>query len=152
MSMTQTPRMCWNKKDARVPALLGAIGYDTGILFHSMFPFIISELQKMILMCFSSDPFNHRLTQFKDSRKFTNSPDFKYGMVYIPLQRARPIFRYTFLWVRIPQLRPSSESLEFTSFISVFQPLAQCPTYMADIQNMQKWMNSHRTVNKRAAH
>lgn len=75
MSMTQTPRMCWNKNDARVPALLGATGYDTCILLHSVFPFIISEFKKMILMCFSSDPFNHRLTQFKDSRKFTNSLD-----------------------------------------------------------------------------
>lgn len=78
MLMTHTPRMCQNNNDARAPAWLGALGYDTGILFHSVFPSITSELKKkkkvIIFMCFSSDPFIHHQTQIKDSRKFTSSP------------------------------------------------------------------------------
>lgn len=43
MLMTHMPRMCQNNNDARAPASLGALGYNTGILFHSVFPSITSQ-------------------------------------------------------------------------------------------------------------
>lgn len=70
-------------------------------------------------MCFSSDPFIHHQTQFKDSSKFTNSPGLISQVVHPSTKNTSHFLLYIFAGCA-PPLWPSSESLEFTSFISVF--------------------------------
>lgn len=142
MLMTHTPRMCQNNNDARAPAWLGALGYDTGILFHSVFPSITSELKKKkkgnniyVFLIRSVYPPSNSNQRFKEVYKF---PRLNIAKSYIPLQRTLPVFCYTFLWDVLPRCGPAWRGWKLHHLFLSSQPLAQGLASTADIQNMQK--------------